>query len=275
MPKIFCVSDIHGHLTQLEEALGRIRTKAAEGDRLIFLGDYIDNGPDSGGVLRRLFELQKTYGPQRVIVLRGNHEEMLLEWLRIFSGPSEYRQDEYGWPLWSGWLEADPELQTFRTLVSQSQWDFFQQVTPTLGEESLNVTAAKMVLEHDRELIRWLWELPYYYETERQIFVHAGVDEEAGENWSIASPERTFVWKFPASRGPFLKDVIAGHLSTATLSGDRDFHDVYWDGASHYYIDGTVYVSKRLPVLVYDMQTGKYSSLDGDIKSAHTWTQEV
>lgn len=263
MSKIFCISDIHGHLAELEEALGRIKKRAAEGDRLILLGDYIDRGPDSGGVLRRVFDLQKTYGQERVIVLRGNHEEMLLEWLEVFAGPPECQRDEYGWPLWNEWLNTDPEFQTFRTLVSQSQWDFFQQVTPTLGEETLNVTAAKMVLENNRELIHWLRELPYYYETDRQIFVHAGVDEETGEHWPIATQERTFVWKFPASKGSFLKDVIAGHLSTATLSGDKSFHDVYWDGASHYYIDGTVYVSKRLLVLMYDEETGKYTSLGG------------
>ncbi len=55
MPKIFSISDIHGHLAELEEALGRIKSKAAEGDKLILLGDYIDRGPDSGGVLRRGF----------------------------------------------------------------------------------------------------------------------------------------------------------------------------------------------------------------------------
>lgn len=277
MPKIFCVSDIHGHLTQLEEALGRIRTKAAEGDRLIFLGDYIDNGPDSGGVLRRLFELQKTYGPQRVIVLRGNHEEMLLEWLNIFARPSDRPQDEYGCPLWSGWLDSDEDLQTFRTLVSQPQWDFFQKVTPTLSEESLNICAARMVLEHNQELIAWLESLPYYYESDYQIFVHAGIDEETGEYWRLGTSERTFIWKYPAAFGAFSKDIIAGHISTASLSGDRDFHGIFWDGASHYFCDGTVQISGKLPVLVCDTQAGKCSSLDGEMRSrcTHIRTQKA
>lgn len=267
MPKIFCISDIHGHLDALEEALSRIKAKAFECDRLILLGDYIDNGPDSGGVLRRVFELQKTYGPERVIALRGNHEEMLLEWLDIFAGPSECQRDEYGWPLWSDWLDGDEDLQTLQSLITEPQLAFFRQVMPTLSEESLNITAAKMVLENNRELIRWLRELPYFYETDTQIFVHAGIDEEAGDWWREGTPESTFVAKYPATFGPFQKDIIAGHIGTASLSGDQDFYDIYWDGASHYYIDGTVHVSKRLPVLMYDGQTGKYTSLGGGLLS--------
>lgn len=260
MAKLFCASDIHGHLTELEEALKRIKDKASEGDRLILLGDYIDRGPNSGGVLRRVFELQKAYGPEQVIILRGNHEEMLLEWLDAYAGPRAGEPDEYGLPPWNEWLQTDPDFQTFRTLLLPAQWDFFQQVMPTLSEDSLNLTAAKMVLEHNRELIGWLRALPYYYETDKQIFVHAGIDEEAGEYWQWATPESTFVGKFPAAKGKFYKDVIAGHIGTYSISGDPSFHDVYWDGASHYYIDGTVYVSKRLPVLMYDEETGKYSS---------------
>lgn len=267
MPKIFCISDIHGCLAELEEALSRIKAKAFEGDRLILLGDYIDNGPDSGGVLRRVFELQKTYGPERVIVLRGNHEEMLLEWLDIFAGPPECQRDEYGWPLWSGWLDTDEDFQTLRTLITETQLAFLRQVTPTLSEETLNITAAKMALENNRELIDWLRELPYYYETDRQIFVHAGIDEEAGDWWRVGTPESVFVWKFPATFGRFSKDIIAGHIGTASLSGDRNFHDIFWDGASHYFCDGTVCVSGKLPVLMYDGQTGKYTSLGGGLLS--------
>lgn len=153
MAKIFAVSDIHSHPAGLEDALGRIKAKADEGDKLILLGDYIDRGPDSGRVLQRVFDLQKTYGPERGIVLRGNHEEMLLEWLNIYAGPGAGEPDEYGQLPWSEWLETDPDFQTFRTLISPAQWDFFQQVTPTLSEDSLNLTAAKMVLEHSQELI--------------------------------------------------------------------------------------------------------------------------
>ncbi|MNW33696.1 hypothetical protein D3C74_106620 [compost metagenome] len=44
--------------------------------------------------------------------------------------------------------------------------------------------------------------------------------------------------KFPATYGKFHKDIIADHISTSSLAKDNKFHNVYWDGKSHFYIDG-------------------------------------
>lgn len=82
--------------------------------------------------------------------------------------------------------------------------------------------------------------MPFYYETETQIFVHAGIDEEAEEYWNYGTPDEYFVSKFPATFGKFHKDIITGHIGTSTLANDKNFHGVFWDKASHYYIDGTV-----------------------------------
>ena len=54
--------------------------------------------------------------------------------------------------------------------------------------------------------------LPLYYETDAQIFVHAGVDEAAGEYWSFGTSENTLLGKFPAAKGKFYKTVIAGDV---------------------------------------------------------------
>ncbi len=51
----------------------------AAGDRLVLLGDYVDRGPDSAGVLRQLLALRERLPD--LVALRGNHEEMLLSWL--------------------------------------------------------------------------------------------------------------------------------------------------------------------------------------------------
>jgi serine/threonine protein phosphatase 1 len=53
-------------------------------------------------------------------------------------------------------------------------------------------------------------------------------------------------------------DIIAGHIGTAEISNDPNYHDIYFDGESHYYIDGTVLDSGVIPVLMVDTETNKY-----------------
>ena len=48
-------------------------------DKLIYLGDYIDRGPQSYKVIRFLIDLQNKYGKEHVVLLRGNHEDMAIE----------------------------------------------------------------------------------------------------------------------------------------------------------------------------------------------------
>lgn len=110
----------------------------------------------------------------------------------------------------------------------------------------------------------WMKRLPFYHETPTQIFVHAGVDEEAWDLWKVGTEEASFCEKFPWSEGEFLKDVIAGHVGTWNMAGDEGFHDVYWDGASHYYLDGTVQRSGQIPVLKYDARLKRYTAFAFD-----------
>lgn len=113
---------------------------------------------------------------------------------------------------------------------------------------------------NDAALINWLKGLPFYYETDTQIFVHAGIDEEAEELWKWGSEDYYFCSKYPHTTGKFFKDIIAGHVSTSEISGNTDYHNVFWDKQSHFYIDGNTRVSKTIPVLKYDTASGKYSS---------------
>ncbi|NCO56698.1 MAG: metallophosphatase [Nitrospirae bacterium CG18_big_fil_WC_8_21_14_2_50_70_55] len=78
MSRTFAIGDIHGCLDHLEALLARIAYQPGE-DRLIFLGDYVDRGPDSAGVVERLLVL-RAESPQ-VVCLMGNHERMFLDFL--------------------------------------------------------------------------------------------------------------------------------------------------------------------------------------------------
>lgn len=110
----------------------------------------------------------------------------------------------------------------------------------------------------DEKYLKWMLKLPLYYVTDHQIFCHAGVDEEAGDMWKLGTDNYTYIEKYPAQTGPFCMDIIAGHIGTGEISKKPDFNDIFFDGESHYYIDGTVCISGRIPVIMVDTDTNKY-----------------
>jgi serine/threonine protein phosphatase 1 len=115
--------------------------------------------------------------------------------------------------------------------------------------------------EEEDKYIWWMENLPRYYTEGNTIFVHAGIDEEAGDLWEWETGEDVFVGKYPAEIGRIEglnMKVVAGHVGTAEIAGDPRFHDIYYDGESHYYIDGTVLDSGVIPVLLVDTEADKY-----------------
>lgn len=89
---LLAVGDVHGcsaHLAAMLTLLGPVIAQAGEQGRrceLAMVGDYTDRGPDSLGVLRRLGGLEETLGIP-VHLLRGNHDQFLIECLRIMPDP--------------------------------------------------------------------------------------------------------------------------------------------------------------------------------------------
>jgi serine/threonine protein phosphatase 1 len=71
--RTLAIGDIHGCLSHLDALLESIAPTPE--DHLIFLGDFVDRGPDSALVLQRIMQLSKTH---RVTALIGNHEQMML-----------------------------------------------------------------------------------------------------------------------------------------------------------------------------------------------------
>ena len=134
MSKIIVVGDIHGCLRPFERLLEKLPLNWKT-DTLVLLGDYIDRGPDSRGVLDLVMELKRKHG-SRVIPLLGNHEWMFLRYL---SGKDEHFFLANG---------GDSTLSQFM------EEGFFY--VPT-------------------EYIRFMSGLPHYWETEHYIFVHAGL----------------------------------------------------------------------------------------------------
>ncbi len=77
MKRTLAIGDIHGGLRALTQAFDR--AKVTPNDKLIFLGDYVDGWSESPQVLDYLMALSQT---NECIFLRGNHDDLLMEWLR-------------------------------------------------------------------------------------------------------------------------------------------------------------------------------------------------
>ncbi|MFO0846549.1 MAG: metallophosphoesterase [Gemmataceae bacterium] len=153
MSRTLAIGDIHGCLTALLALLDLVRP--GEGDRLVTLGDYVDRGPDSRGVLDQLIAL---YDAGRLVPLRGNHDEMMAlsredrverrMWLR-FGGVQTL--ESYGH------RAADDVYDR----VPQRHWDFLTQDLRNWHETEGHVFVHAIVRpdlpleEQDADLLLW------------------------------------------------------------------------------------------------------------------------
>src|SRR5437867_4378670 len=78
MGRFYVVGDIHGCVRELDALVGAL--PLAAGDTVAFIGDYIDRGPDSRAVVDVLLGL-RARKDLRTIFLRGNHEDMCLDYV--------------------------------------------------------------------------------------------------------------------------------------------------------------------------------------------------
>jgi len=76
----YAIGDIHGNLSALDDLLSRVVPELQPADTLVFLGDYIDRGPDSRGCVESIVRL-KEEADFSVVSLLGNHEQWMLRTL--------------------------------------------------------------------------------------------------------------------------------------------------------------------------------------------------
>lgn len=75
-PKYIAIGDVHGCSASLEALVRKLDPGELARRRIVFVGDYIDRGPDSRGVVDFLLEFREDHD---CVFLRGNHEQMLLQ----------------------------------------------------------------------------------------------------------------------------------------------------------------------------------------------------
>ncbi|SDC96536.1 serine/threonine protein phosphatase 1 [Terribacillus halophilus] len=254
MPKLYAMSDIHGCYEAMMDTLRLVDLDTSEENKLILLGDYVDGGADSCRVLYHIKHLEEQY-PKQVITLLGNHEKMFIDWYTTLDDKSR-------------WLTHDFNLLTIKSFFSGERFEMMEK-QPVMTKGSyyeISHYIVRMMKEKHEGLLNWLSEkntrLPYY-ETENQIYVHAGICEEDGEHWKHATKTNDFFWKYPAETGIFMKDIIAGHVSTAEVADDKSYLGrAFWDKTSHFYIDGETVKSNIIPLLRYDVCKKSYSSYE-------------
>jgi serine/threonine protein phosphatase 1 len=151
----FVIGDIHGGSEPLRKLLGEVRALARPGDRLVFLGDYIDRGPASRQAVEMVLAEPKRW-PGEVVCLRGNHEAVLLGLLE--------RRDPLGWAQWlygfGGWAcaqsygVADPlSIDPFVSAFPDSHRRFLAGLRPWFEDENgIYLHAGVPHGRHPREL---------------------------------------------------------------------------------------------------------------------------
>lgn len=237
----YAIPDLHGCWAELQSALTKIDLSDPS-TQLVFLGDYVDRGPDSAGVLTAVKHLCDAH-PDQVVALAGNHEMWLLDWIDGDDNDST-------------WLLADTDLVTVRSFLPA---EIIEQAVAELAGGTIgtvNATIKREISARHGDLIAWLRQLPLYYETSTHIYVHAGVDEEAGPTWKAVTPDEVLTEKFPPSLGPTSvgKIIVAGHTGVGPLhakEGRMRCWEPYVD-EGHVYLDGRVENTGVLNIMRYD-----------------------
>lgn len=223
--RILAISDIHGCYHELEQLLQLNHYNPKE-DQLILLGDYIDRGPEPKRTVAYIMKLAE----EGAIALRGNHDQMFLEC--IFSNNPD-KERRY---LINGGMD---------TIESYVGEDFFS--CNTAGE---HLQAAKeKIKEDDSEHLEFLSNLPYYYETENHLFIHAGIDP-ALDDWK-ETPDFDKIWirqEFLGFDHPHDFTVVHGHTPTQYLHGKND-NSIFF-GNKKIDIDGACAYGGRLNCLI-------------------------
>jgi serine/threonine protein phosphatase 1 len=190
MRRTLVVGDVHGKRDLLQRLLVEMAYRPEE-DRLVLIGDLVDRGEDSSGVVSLALELKQA-APGQVTVLRGNHEDMMVEGV------------------------LDPEGQVAQLWYYNGGIETLESYVGPDGE-----------LQFPEEHFDFLRSLPTWAEDEHAIYVHAALVEDA--NGSFCHPSEgpddpELLWSrnrrfYSDYRG---KTVVFGHTITGMLFGEPE-----------------------------------------------------
>lgn len=164
------------------------------------------------------------------IAIRGNHDQMFLDFI--------YSDDPMEMELYL----RNGGLSTLETYVGYEHFQY--------GPTKENLHAAKQfITENEKEHVEFLSNLPYYYETENHLFIHAGFDPSLSD-WK-QTPDYDKIWirhEFLGFDHNYDFTVVHGHSPTQYIRGNND-NSVFF-GNKKIGIDGACAYGGRLNCLV-------------------------
>jgi serine/threonine protein phosphatase 1 len=230
------IGDVHGNRAALDDLLGRLRPELGKGDTVVFLGDYIDRGPDSKGCIESILHFRASI-PAAVVALLGNHEDWLLA---TICDPRRH-----------SWLLG---MEALATIASYSD-----QATATI-RRAAEAAGPRLITEHSilpyevflnsmpPEHLDFLNGLKLFHRTSDALCAHGGLDVDV-EGFEAQTRE-AFIWgteRFLTEYdGPEI--VVYGHWDNCAL--DEHAWPVPAFGAASIGIDSIsqgVLTSIRLP----------------------------
>lgn len=178
---IYAIGDIHGSLHKLRKLIVRCE-EHADGRPMtfVFLGDYIDRGPDSSGVIGTVMDLQSRLS--NLIALKGNHEALALDVIDGKDPPAF-------------WLTQG-------------------------GAETLQSYGVKDARELPQAHIDWLRSLPLRYDDGNRFFVHAGVNPHKPLDAQSERDLLWIREPFLSDERDYGRLIVHGHTPTATGAPD-------------------------------------------------------
>jgi serine/threonine protein phosphatase 1 len=201
MPRLIAIGDIHGCTRELDALLALVRPQPQ--DQLIFLGDYVDRGPDTPGVIDRLIRLRESF--ENLVTLRGNHDEWFMD---ARNGRAR------------GWLSVGG-LATLKAYAPKIVRDLGSDQSAASASPN-SATLARRALDRVPDAHwQFMEDCVLYHRQGGHIFVHAGLDpfkpleEQSTHALLMGTP---LLLGPPGYRGS--ETVVFGHKDTRKLRSD-------------------------------------------------------
>lgn len=243
--RIYAIGDIHGHSALLDAMGAAIRadlaTHPTERPLVICLGDLIDRGPDSAGVIDRLSATDAPFGPGvDFLCLRGNHDH----WLALFL------RDPLVLEVWSR-KGGERTLASYGIALERIR---AAADNPADADALRLEFAAKLPPRHQRFML----SLPFFAVDGDYFFAHAGVDPERPLDSQLAEDLMWIRDRFLSSRRDFGKVVVHGHTMRRAVESLPNRINV----------DTGVYVNGVLSCVVLEARDRHLLQVSGELSNA-------